>query len=82
MATTLLVAVSITASFRSCVEGGDVVKSRAADREVDDFMTVQRSRPGTRPRCRVNYCPKATNLDLLDGRLATAATRAIYRRDR
>ena len=36
------------------VEGGDdlvgvrfrVVKSQAADREIDDFMTVPRSRPG------------------------------------
>jgi hypothetical protein len=36
------------------VEGGDnligvlfhVVKSHAADREIDDFMTVPRSRPG------------------------------------
>ena len=33
------------------VEGGEevlfrVVKSQAADREIDDFMTVPRSRPG------------------------------------
>jgi hypothetical protein len=35
------------------VKGGDdlgvrfrVVKSQAADREIDDFMTVPRSRPG------------------------------------
>ena len=36
---------------RSCVEGGEdlvfrVVKSQAADREIDDFMTVPRSRRG------------------------------------
>ena len=39
---------------RLVVEGGDdlvgvlfhVVKSQAADREIDDFMTVPRSRPG------------------------------------
>lgn len=41
-------------SLGPVVEGGDdlvgvlfrVVKSQAADREIDDFMTVPRSRPG------------------------------------
>jgi hypothetical protein len=41
-------------SLALVVEGGDdrvavlvrVVKSQAADREIDDFMTVPRSRPG------------------------------------
>jgi hypothetical protein len=39
---------------KQSVEGGEdlvgvlfrVVKSQAADREIDDFMTVPRSRPG------------------------------------
>jgi hypothetical protein len=41
-------------AFGLVVEGGDdlvgvllhVVKSQVADREIDDFMTVLRSRPG------------------------------------
>ena len=49
-----LVGLSVRHSLGLVVEGGDdlvgvlfrVVKSQAADREIDDFMTVPRSRPG------------------------------------
>ena len=49
-----LVGLSVRHSLGLVVEGGDdlvgvlfrVVKSQAADREIDDFMTVPRSRRG------------------------------------
>ena len=52
-ADSLLVGLSVRHSLGLVVEGGDdlvavlfrVVKSQAADREIDDFMTVPRSRP-------------------------------------